>query len=146
MIYLDSSALVRDYVNDEADRGKARSALSDPRALTISGSWTRIEVTSALVRAARAGRGTVDELLLKFDRDTTPRGGPLVMVDVEQADVEGLAFEIVRRWGIRAMDAWHLACASIAFGSLAERDDARLFLTYDREQALVAQQLGFTLL
>jgi predicted nucleic acid-binding protein len=144
--YLDSSAIVRSYVNDEADRGIARSLFDDPTVSTISGSWTRVEVTGALVRAARAGRGSLDDLLGRFERDQTPARGPLLLVDVEQAEVEGLALEIVRRWGIRAMDAWQLACATIAFDALADVGEERAFVTHDAEQARVASQLGFTVL
>lgn len=141
--YLDSSALGRRYLADEGERGIVHSLLDDPTVTTISGSWTRIEITSALVRA---GRGDVDGLLASFDRDHLPADSPLVFVDVEQADVEGLALAIARRSGIRSMDAWHLACASIALEALADPGEERAFVTRDVEQAVEARALGFTVL
>ena len=144
--YLDSSALARRYLADEGERGVVQSLFDDPAITTISGSWTRIEITSALVRAGRVGRGNVEALLASFDRDHAPADGPLVLVDVEQADVEGLALAIVRRSGIRSMDAWHLACASIAVESLAEPGEERAFVTRDAEQEVEALALGFTVL
>lgn len=144
--YLDSSALGRRYLVDEGERGIVQSLLDNPEITTISGSWTRIEITGALIRAARAGRGDVDELLARFDRDHSPSDAPLVLVDVEQADVEGLALAIVRRSGIRSMDARHLACASIAMEALADPGEERVFVTRDAEQEVEARALGFTVL
>jgi predicted nucleic acid-binding protein len=144
--YLDSSALGRRYLVDEGEHGIAQTLLDNPEVTTISGSWTRIEVTGALVRAARAGRGGLDDLLARFERDQSSQDGPLVLVDVEQADVESLALAIVRRSGIRSMDAWHLACASIAIDSLADPGEERAFVTRDAEQEVEARALGFTVL
>lgn len=42
------------------------------------------------------------------------------------------------------MDAWHLACASLAAEELAEPGEERGFATRDTEQAAVARELGFT--
>ncbi len=144
--YLDSSALGRRYLVDEGEHGIAQTLLKDPEVTTISGSWTRIEITGALVRAARAGRGDIEDLLTTFNRDQSTADGPLVLVDVEQADVEELALAIIRRSGIRSMDAWHLACASIAMDSLADPGEERVFVTRDAEQEVEARTLGFTVL
>lgn len=54
--YLDSSVLARAYLADEDGHGQATALLADPDIATVTGTWTRIEVSGALVRAARAGR------------------------------------------------------------------------------------------
>ncbi|EUA52295.1 hypothetical protein I553_2481 [Mycobacterium xenopi 4042] len=55
--YLDSSVLARAYLVDEDGHQQAIALLGDPEIATVTGTWTRIEVSGALVRAARGGRG-----------------------------------------------------------------------------------------
>ena len=136
--------MVRSYLPDEADHEAIRRLIDGP-ATTITGSWTRIEVTGSLVRAARAGRTDVSSALELFRRDSAPGTGPLLVVDVNQADIEGRALAIVRSSGIRSMDAWHLACATIATDALAEPGEERAFVTRDTKQADIARELGFTI-
>lgn len=143
--YIDSSLVVRAYLPDEPDHEQARTLLDNPAITAITGSWTRVEVTSALVRAARAHRGDEKQLIDQFEIDVNPRSGTLELIDAEQAEIEGLAFAIVRRSGIRSWDAWHLACAQLAFGELAEPGEEYAFATRDREQATAARELGFTI-
>lgn len=145
IVYIDSSALIRSYLPDEPDHNDVRALLDDVKTATISGSWTRIEVTGALVRAARSNRVRAERVLELFHRDTAPSNGPLLLVDALQADIEGLALQMVRSSGIRSMDAGHLACASIAFDNLAEPGEERGFATRDAEQAAVAKELGYTI-
>jgi predicted nucleic acid-binding protein len=144
--YLDSSVVVRSYLLDEADHVAARAMMNDSTMTLITGSWTRIEVTGALVRAARAHRGDEDALAELFERDMDPSTGALTVVDVNQADIEGLAMAIVRSTGIRSLDAWHLACARIALDQLAEPGEEVGFATRDAEQAAIAREMGFATL
>ncbi|MEP6478222.1 MAG: type II toxin-antitoxin system VapC family toxin [Rhodoglobus sp.] len=144
IVYVDSSAVVRSYLPDEPDHDTFRELVAGPTT-TITGSWTRIEVTGSLVRAARAGRTDVSAALEFFRRETAPGSGPLLVVDVSQADIEGRALQIVRDTGIRSMDAWHLACAAIATDALREPGEERAFATRDNAQADIARSLGFTI-
>ncbi len=141
--YLDSSVLVRKYLGDEGESNRIGALLADPTVSTITGTWSRIEVAGALVRAARAGRGKLAELLAAFEDDTSPRSGTLVTVEALQAEVEGIAYALVRQRGIRAMDAWHLASAYTARELLADRGETFAFITRDAEQRLAADDLGF---
>ena len=59
-----------------------RDLIRDPDITTVTGSWTRIEATSAFVRAERTGRFVYAELEAAFLRDTDPAGGNLLVVDV----------------------------------------------------------------
>lgn len=144
IVYVESSAVVRSYLPDETDHEAIRRLVDGP-VTTITGSWTRIEVTGSLVRAARAGRTDVSAALELFRRDTTAGTGALLVVDVNQADIEGRALAIVRETGIRSMDAWHLACAEIAADALAEPGEERGFATRDTAQADIARGMGFTI-
>ena len=145
IVYIDSSVLVRSYLADEIDHSEVRQLLADPALTTITGSWTRIEVTGSLVRAARAHRGDGAALLALFARDVAPDSARLTLVDTSQAETEAIALQIVRRTGLRSMEAWHLACANLAFDELAEPGEELGFATRDSEQAAVAREFGYTL-
>lgn len=140
--YLDSSLLARAYLPDEPGHAAALSLLADPDIAIVTGSWTWIEVSGALVRAARAGRGDIKELLTSVDHDLDV-GGPVTMVNVPQVEVEEKALELARRHGSRAMDAWHLAAASLILPELVGPSEEPAFATRDAEQARIAESLGF---
>ena len=53
IVYVDSSVLARAYLMDEPDHADAVALLEDADVALITGSWTRVEVSRALVRAAR---------------------------------------------------------------------------------------------
>jgi predicted nucleic acid-binding protein len=140
IVYLDSSVLARAYLPDEDGHQDAVRLLQDPEIGTVTGTWTRIEVSGALVRAA--DRGDRDGLLELLDADLGA-DGPVTVVSAPQADVEDTALEIVRSYALRAMDAWHLAVASLTVPALAEPDEPVAFASRDDDQAVVAESLGF---
>jgi predicted nucleic acid-binding protein len=146
IVYLDSSVVVRAYLADEEGPAEATALMNDPEVAAVTGTWTRVEVSSALVRAARAGRavGGADErrLLELLDADLGI-DGPVTVVGVPQDQVEAEALNIVRTYGLRAMDAWHLAVAKITIPSLAEPGEETAFASRDRDQRNVAEKLGF---
>ena len=141
IVYLNSSVLARGYLPDEAGHRKAAALLADPELALITGTWTKIEVSGALVRAARAGRGDERGLLALLDADLAT-DGPVTVVAAAHDDVEMQALQLVRTHAIRAMDAWHLATAVLAFPLLTEVGEEAGFATRDRAQAAVASELG----
>jgi len=143
IIYIDSSVLARAYLEDESGHMEAQTLLTDPERALVTGTWTKVEVSGALVRAAWAGRAGEDQLLALLDADLAD-DGPVVMVAAPQEDVERLALQLVRSHGIRAMDAWHLATASLILPALVEKGEELGFATRDQDQAKVALTLGFT--
>lgn len=134
--------LARAYLPDEHGHRAAVELLEDDDTPCITGTWTRIEVSGALVRAARVGRGSAGALLAVLDGDLGP-DGPVTVLAAPQADVEEQALAIVRTYGLRAMYAWHLATAALITASLAEAGEPVVFASRDAEQAAVAEQLGF---
>ena len=114
--------------------------LADPDIATVTGTWTRIEVSGALVRAARTGRGDAKGLLALLDGDLA---GPVIVLGAAQEHVEQHALELVRQHALRAMDAWHLAVAAIAVPPLLEPGEPRGFASRDAAQRRVAAELGF---
>lgn len=139
--YLDSSVLARAYLADERGHDQAVALLENPDIALVTGTWTRIEVSGALVRAARAGRGDEAGLLDLLDGDLSVNG-PVTVVAAEQNEVEGQALPLVRQHAIRALDAWHLAVAILTLPSLAEAGEDLGFATRDEAQASAAASVG----
>lgn len=138
--YLDSSVLARAYLADEDGHQQATALIADPEIATVTGTWTRIEVSNALVRAARAGRAQEKGLLAALDADLA---GPVVVLGAPQEQVEEDALELVRRHALRAMDAWHLAVAALVVPPLLEPGEQGGFASRDAAQRQVAERLGF---
>lgn len=128
-IYADSSALLKRYL-DEPDSGLARELLqSDPELAT--GRHTVVEVRRNLARAltdrdAKHARALFSEDL-KY----------LAVIELDAATCE-LGATISETTGARSLDALHLAAAQRAGGGEIT------FLTFDRRQAQVARNLGFS--
>ena len=133
--------MARAYLTDEAGHDEAVAMLEDPELGLITGTWTMIEVSGALVRAARAGRGDERGLLALLDADLAV-DGPVTVVAAAQDDVEAQALQLVRSHAIRAMDAWHLATAKLVAPTLAESGEEIGFATRDDAQSAVAMTLG----
>ena len=140
--YIDSSVLVRAYLVDEPDHEEVIELLSNPQMVAVTGTWTRIEVSAALVRAARAGRGDEKGLLAILDADLGI-DGPVTVVSANQVDIESEALVMVRVHGLRAMDAWHLAVAGLMLPDLLEPGETASFATRDAAQADAAKALGY---
>ncbi len=143
--YLDSSVLVRFYMPDEHGHEEAVALLEDPDITRVTGTWARIEVSGALIRAARSGRSDTDEkgllAALDADLDTTGRVAELT---APQESVEDRALELVRENALRALDAWHLAVASLTVPALAKPEQEEIaFASRDEHQATIAEKLGF---
>lgn len=141
--YLDSSVLARAYLADEDGHEQAVALLADPDIAAVTGTWTRVEVSGALIRAGRAGRADTTGLLALLDADLADEG-PVTVLAADQQRVEDLALGLVREHALRAMDAWHLAVASLTIPALAEPGEEIAFASRDDAQAAVAVTLGFT--
>jgi predicted nucleic acid-binding protein len=142
IVYVDSSVLARAYLIDEPDHADAVALLEDAEVALITGSWTRIDVSGAIVRAARAGRGNEADLLALLDADLGP-DGPVTVVGAPQEAVEDQALLLVRQHALRAMDAWHLATAALTIRMLAEPGEEIGFASRDGAQSAVAGLMGF---
>ncbi len=143
--YLDSSVLARAYLRDESGHDEAAALVANAEVALVTGTWSRVEVSGALVRAARAGRGDQQGLLSLLDADLA-EDGAVTVVAAAQTDVEREALRLVRRHAIRAMDAWHLATATLILPRLAEAGEETGFASRDEEQASLAATLGLRLL
>lgn len=142
--YVDSSVLARAYLGDEAGSEEARRFLSDRSIAKYTGRWTRIEVSAAIVRAAR-GRRPVDreQALADLDNDLRAATGRIRVLAADDAEVEAKALAIARQHGLRALDALHVALAAIAVPRLADKGEPLGFASRDGDQATVAESFGF---
>jgi uncharacterized protein len=128
--YLDSPVLARAYLIDEDGHEQATRLIGDSQIATVTGTWTRIEVSGALIRAARSSRGDAEGLIALLDADLSA-DGPVSVVSAPQDQVEDTALGLVRERAIRAMDAWHLAVASLVLPVLAEPGEDLSFASRD---------------
>jgi predicted nucleic acid-binding protein len=130
-LYVDSSALLKRYI-DEPDSDAADSLLhSDPSLLTAR--HTIVEVRRNLARLlddrdASAARSA-------FERDLEA----LSLVELDATTCE-MAAAIAELTGVRTLDALHLAAAQRVGGGAVP------FLTFDLRQAQAARGLGLTVL
>lgn len=128
-LYVDSSALLKRYV-DEPDSDMADSLLrSDPSLLTSQ--HTIVEVRRNLARLL-AGR-ELASVRAAFAADLEV----LSIVELDEVTCEGAA-QVAEVTGVRTLDALHLAAAQRVGGPAVP------FLTFDVRQAQAARALGLT--
>ena len=130
-LYVDSSALLKRYV-DEPDSGACDAILRSDPAL-VTGRHTVIEVRRNLSRLVAPRE--LAEVKASFARDLAA----ISLVELDAATCEAAA-AIAEVTGLRTLDALHLAAANRVGGT------ALPLLTYDVRQAQAARSLGFTVL
>lgn len=129
MIYVDTSALLKRYV-EEHDSHLAEQLLhSDPVLVT---SWvTLVELRRNLARLVDVGELAGIRAQVHADLDVFA----LVLVDPTVCEI---AADLVEQLGVRSLDAIHLASARrLLVPTLT-------FVTFDLRQAQAARTLGFT--
>ncbi|MDA8347049.1 MAG: type II toxin-antitoxin system VapC family toxin [Thermaerobacter sp.] len=144
IVYVDSSVLARAYLTDEQGHREVALLLDNSEIGLVTGTWTRIEVSGAIVRASATGRVDRAGLLELLDGDLGDEGR-VAVVAADQVEIEARALTLVREHGLRAMDARHLAVAVLTLPDLAEPEEETGFATRDQKQGEVAQALGFVL-
>lgn len=141
--YVDSSVLARALLPDADGSEEARRLLADRSIAKYTGRWTRIEVSAAIVRAGRGGRRvTPTRSLARLDAELRP-GGRIKVLTAPDPEVEARALMLARAHGLRALDALHVALASIAVPQLADKGEPIGFASRDGDQAEIAAALGF---
>jgi predicted nucleic acid-binding protein len=125
-LYVDSSALLKRYV-DEPDSERAVELLtSDP--VLVTGRHTIVEVRRNLARALGPSDATAARAAFAADIAT------FAIVELDAATTE-LAATIAEQTGVRTLDALHLGAARRLGTGLP-------FLTFDVRQAQTARTLG----
>lgn len=143
LVYLDSSVLGRAYLPDEDGHELADGLLTGSEHLLVTSTWTAVEVTSALCRAARGHRiEDPDELLAVLAADMGEDGSVTVLRAAPE-QVERRSARLVREHPLRSLDALHLAVAEIAAVPLLEPGEQLGFASRDEAQRTAAVALGF---
>jgi uncharacterized protein len=143
LVYVDSSVLVRAYLPDEKGHQEAHALLDGAEHLLVTSTWTVVEVTSALARAARGRRVEELDAVLAVLATDTGDDGTVTVLRADAAQVERASTRIVREHAIRSLDALHLAVAQLAAVPLLEPGQRLGFATRDDTQRAVAEALGF---
>lgn len=126
--YIDTSALLKRYV-DEPDSDRATELIaSDPQRVT--GRHTIVEMRRNLARLLAPVDATAARAA--FAEDLTA----ISVVELDAATCE-LSATIAEQTGVRTLDALHLGAAS-------RLGTALTFVTFDIRQAQAARALGFT--
>ena len=127
-LYVDSSALLKRYV-DEPDSDRAVELLaSDPTLVT--GRHTIVEVRRNLARLLAPSDASAARASFTTDLAT------FAIVEIDAATCE-LAATIAEQTGVRTLDSIHL-------GAARRLGTAIGFLTFDVRQAVAARALGFS--
>lgn len=130
-IYVDSSVLLKAYLEESGSDRATDILLSDPEWVTSR--HTSVEVRRNLARAlvGRTATEARDQFLRHWET--------MIVVELDEVVCETAA-EIAEVTGTRSLDALHLAAA----GRLGA--GAYPFATFDLRQAQAARSLGWTLL
>jgi predicted nucleic acid-binding protein len=128
VIFLDTSALVKRYVDESGSRTVMAAMEADPSWAAAAIALTECEI--ALCQ--RAGRDTTAAPLLAALRREWPRFAVIPIDDTCLARAREIGCEL----GTRTMDSIHLAAADRLPQPLT-------FVTFDRRQATAAAALGF---
>jgi len=130
MLYVDTSALLKRYLDEPESDACERHLLADPA--WITGRHTSVEVRRNLARLLRGD--ALDEANAAFVEDWQRTA----IVELDAVTCERAA-EVAEATGARTLDALHIAAAMRVGGSLS-------FITYDVRQAIAARQLGLNVI
>ena len=137
-LYLDSSALVKRYIDEPHSEDVAR--LIDETSGIMTSAISRVEVGSALARAARGNRLDAEGARgaqQQFAEDWSDLA-KVAVTDTLLTRAEGLAW----KHGLRAYDAVQLAAAITCQEASTTLDENVLFGCFDGELTAAANEEG----
>jgi uncharacterized protein len=130
-LYVDTSALVKRYVDEPDSEACETLLLADPEWITARHTFVEVHRTLARVTTGADFARARDAFVSEWDR--------LVVAELDEATCARAA-EFTITLGVRTLDALHLAAAHRVGGA------ALPFLTYDLRQAQPARSLGWSVL
>ena len=137
-LYLDSSALVKRYI-DERHSEEVADLMDETVAIGTS-AISRVEVGAALARAARGNRLDAEwarGAQVQFAEDW-PDFSKVPVTDALLGRAERLAW----KHGLRAYDAVQLAAALVCEETIRKLDESVLFGCFDNELTAAAHEEG----
>jgi predicted nucleic acid-binding protein len=130
-LYVDSSALLKRYVEEPESDDCDAILRGDPGVITARHSYVEVQRTLARVISGADLAAALDVFVTDWSQ--------FAVVELDDTTCERAA-EIAVALGIRSLDALHLGAAQRVGGA------ALPFLTYDLRQARAARSLGWTVL
>lgn len=141
LLYADTSALVRAYLADEAGHDELRALLLNGTHPVVTSEIARIELGSAVESAARAGRIRAGDRLSDRIAADTSENGVIFLAELRPRAIVPRAYDLVRTYRLRTLDAIHLAVALEDAPAFAGSEEVVL-VTRDADQAAAARSLG----
>jgi predicted nucleic acid-binding protein len=141
VLYADASVIVSAYLADEPDHAEWHARLFEGEDPVVVSEVARVEVTSAIAAASRAGR--LDDgpmVIARFEADCAT-GGPINLLALRSGPVMERAARLTQEHRLRSLDAIHLAVALEDARPLAD-EGTLVFATRDRHQSSAARKLG----
>ena len=143
ILYVDTSALVRAYLEDEPDHDALRTTILEGDGPVATSDISRVELARALKAAERAGR--LDEarpVLARIDHHLA--GNPILTIRLDPVALVPRSRELVLEYRLGTLHALHLAVA-LSLGAWAGGEEVVL-VTRDAGQASAARLLGLGVL
>jgi predicted nucleic acid-binding protein len=143
LLYADTSAIIRAFLTDEREHVALRAMLLGGDDPVVVSEIARVEIARAVDSAARSGRIADGPSLLDAIDAVCGDGGSIRLLSLQSDVVLPLARRYVLEYGLRTLDAIHLAVASQDCPMLSIGSDFG-FVTRDDIQAAAATALGFS--
>jgi predicted nucleic acid-binding protein len=140
VLFADSSALTRIYLEDERESDELAALLLESDTVTLASELVYVELARALKNAERGGRISSAEAILSVVDADLARS--VSLIDLEPATVLPGARELILEYRLGTLDAIHLA---VALDEARRADEPLTFVTRDGDQAAAAKALGFEL-
>lgn len=141
VLYADTSALVRLYLPDEIGHEELSRLFMDGEDPVVTSELSRLELTSILTSASRAGRlSDPAAVLARFDVDCSDEG-PLSLVRLNPVADFPAAQRLLVAHRLRTLAALHLAVVLEEVRPLAGGERV-VVVTADEEQAEAAKAIG----
>ncbi len=138
VLYADTSALARIYLQDEPDSDQLiELLLASPESVATS-ELSRLELARAVKSAERAGK--LPDVAPVLERVDAHLGTRIALIELRAKTVLPVARGLVLQHRLGTLDAIHLAVAVEESEALGE---PLVFVTRDGEQAIAARELGF---
>lgn len=103
-VFLDSSALVKYYVQEPGSPAMERLLLRTPGDCVFIAAVTGAEVVAALKRAERTGALAAEQVGMAIERFTALWRSECMVIEVDRTVVES-AMRLAGRYGLRGYDA-----------------------------------------
>lgn len=131
-VFLDSSALVKFYVQEPGSTAVEELLLRAPGESILIAKVTGVEVVAAFKRTERMGALTSDQVDAVVDQFTALWRTECMVIEMDRTIVEA-AMRLARRYGLRGYDAIQLACGLVVAQLAATRGDSFSLWSSDAE-------------